>query len=208
MLTEPMPPSIEPVGLGELKAYLRFDTPDEDAVLAGLLRSARAMCEAFTRTWLIQRTAVETIPIVRGIGWPVPTWSYADALCDYPASGRAMPPPPGARLAGAPVQGVSLVEAIDPGVTVWRTLPASAYTVNVDVDGGGRVTTMDGTAWQARATYVAGLAVDWNGVPEPLRQGIVRLTAHMWANRDGSDGAGPPAVVAALWRPWRKLRLG
>jgi hypothetical protein len=44
-------------------------------------------------------------------------------------------------------------------------------------------------------------------VPEPLRQGIVRLAAHLYAAR-GEVEAVPPAAVAALWRPWRRVRLG
>ena len=199
MLVEPLPAPVEPVGLGELKAYLRFDDASEDALLAALLRSARAMCEAFTRVWLIQRGAVETVPAVRGPGFPA-AWSHT-------VPGRAVAPS-GARLAGSPVLAVSLVEALDPGALVWRTLDPATYAVSIDADGVGRVTTSDPTAWQLRATYAAGLAADWNGVPEPLRQGIVRLAAHMWTNRDGTDEAGPPAVVAALWRPFRRLRLG
>jgi len=44
-------------------------------------------------------------------------------------------------------------------------------------------------------------------LPEPLRQGIVRLAAHLYTVR-GEAEAPPPACVAALWRPWRRLRLG
>ena len=53
---------------------------------------------------------------------------------------------------------------------------------------------------------VAGMASDGNGVPEPLRQGIVRLTAYLFNARDGSGGE-PPAAVTALWRPYRRMRL-
>ena len=52
----------------------------------------------------------------------------------------------------------------------------------------------------------AGLASEPNGVPEPLRQGILRLIAHLFATRDGSGGE-PPAAVTALWRPYRRMRL-
>jgi len=34
-------------------------------------------------------------------------------------------------------------------------------------------------------------------VPEPMRQGIVRLVAHMFAHRDAADEGRPPAMVAA-----------
>ncbi len=68
--------------------------------------------------------------------------------------------------------------------------------------------TSDATAQRLRVTYAAGQATDWNGVAEPLRHGIVRLAAHLFANRDTPEERGPPAVVAALWRPYRQLRLG
>ncbi len=106
MLVEPVPPTAEPVGLGELKAYLRLDTGDEDALLAGLLRSARALCEAFTRTWLIERGAVEIVPVVSK---------------------------PGARLAGAPVGAVSKVEALYADGTS-AVLTPDRYTVVYDAD--------------------------------------------------------------------------
>jgi uncharacterized phiE125 gp8 family phage protein len=59
----------------------------------------------------------------------------------------------------------------------------------------------------AKISFTAGVAADWNGVPEPLRQGIVRLAAHLYGAR-GQDEGAPPASVAALWRPWRRVRLG
>jgi hypothetical protein len=54
--------------------------------------------------------------------------------------------------------------------------------------------------------YQAGMAADLNGVAEPLRQGIMRLAAEHFVAR-GDEGAAPPAVVSALWRPWRRMRL-
>lgn len=90
------------VGLAECKAYLRLDGDNEDALIAGFIRTAMALCEAFT-----------------------------------------------------------------------------------------------GTA----------LSPDWNAVPEPLRQGIVRLVAHLFSHRDAADAGPPPTAVAALWRPYRQMRL-
>jgi uncharacterized phage protein (predicted DNA packaging) len=55
--------------------------------------------------------------------------------------------------------------------------------------------------------HFAGLSVDWSTSPAPLRQGIVRLVAYFYAHRDAADDAGPPAAVAALWRPYRRMRL-
>ncbi|WP_300537392.1 head-tail connector protein [Sphingosinicella sp.] len=49
------------VSLGEVKAYLRIDGADEDALLAGLVRSACALCEAFTGQVLIAEERSQTI---------------------------------------------------------------------------------------------------------------------------------------------------
>ncbi|QDX27374.1 phage gp6-like head-tail connector protein [Sphingomonas suaedae] len=52
-------------------------------------------------------------------------------------------------------------------------------------------------------SYEAGLADNWAGLPPPVAQGVVLLAAHLFEAR----GAQPPAVVTALWRPWRRMRL-
>jgi uncharacterized phiE125 gp8 family phage protein len=52
----------------------------------------------------------------------------------------------------------------------------------------------------------AGMALSQNGVPEPIRQGVMRLVAHLFAARDDSGGE-MPAAVTALWRPYRRMRL-
>ena len=87
-------------------------------------------------------------------------------------------------------------------------LPIDAYAIDIDAAGDGWVrVTGPGSATRATVRYTAGLAVAWTGLPEPIRQGIVRLGAHLYSHRDAADEAGPPAAVAALWRPWRRMRL-
>jgi uncharacterized phiE125 gp8 family phage protein len=58
-----------------------------------------------------------------------------------------------------------------------------------------------------RVRYSAGLAADWAGLPEPLTQGVLRLTGHLFASRSGNGEGEPPAAVTALWRPYRLLRV-
>lgn len=156
------------VSLGEVKAYLRIDGAEEDALLAGLVRSACALCEAFTGQVLIAEARSQTIA----------------------ADGQWH------RLSATPVRSFE-------GAFVGAD--AAAFDSLTDASGDGWVRVSGSTA--ARVVVEAGLADDWNGVPEPLRQGIVRLTAHLYANRDAAGDAGPPAAVAALWRPWRRMRL-
>lgn len=157
-----------PVSLGEVKAYLRIDGAEEDALLAGLVRTAAALCEAFTGQVLIAEARSETVA----------------------ADGEWH------RLAATPVRSFE-------GAFIGED--AAAFDSLTDASGDGWVR-LSGSV-PARVAVEAGIAADWNGVPEPLRQGIVRLTAHLYANRDAAGDAGPPAAVAALWRPWRRMRL-
>ena len=53
----------------------------------------------------------------------------------------------------------------------------------------------------------AALPEDWADIPPSLAEGILRFAAHLYRARDHADESAPPAAVAALWRPWRALRL-
>ena len=46
-------------------------------------------------------------------------------------------------------------------------------------------------------------------LPDAIRHGVIRLCAHQHRGRDDERKAAavPPSVVAALWRPWRRMRL-
>jgi uncharacterized phiE125 gp8 family phage protein len=164
--------------LGETKAYLRIGHGEEDAVLARLIASAAELCEQFTGQALLARGFAETIA----------------------ASGAWT------RLGRLPVRSIEQVETLSDGVAA--ALPVQDYALDVDAGGAGWVRlTGPLSAPRVRVSYSAGMAEDWDGLAEPLRQGIVRLAAHLYAHRDAADDAGPPAVVTALWRPYRRMRL-
>lgn len=106
------------------------------------------------------------------------------------------------RLAAAPVAAVVAVAAVDDaGATV--VLDAERFAIDIDARGDGWVRVAAGAADRAHVTYAAGLAASWAALPAPLAQGVVLLAAHLL------NGAtdGPPAAVAALWRPLRRMRL-
>jgi uncharacterized phiE125 gp8 family phage protein len=169
-----------PVALAELKALLRVTVSDEDALLAGLARAAADICEAFTGRALIERGLEEEL--AARTAW--------------------------ARLGQSPVRAIDGVAALgeDGGAT---PLAASAYAIDIDAAGDGWVRLLDGGgAKKVRVAYRAGMAADPNGLPEALRHGIVRLAAHFYAARDRAEAGEPPAAVTAIWRPWRRLRLG
>lgn len=84
-------------------------------------------------------------------------------------------------------------------------LEASAYAVDIDADGDGWLrSSADGG--DVRVSYRAGIADDWDAIPQAIGHGVVRLAAHLYSGRDEPTGA-PPASVAALWRPFRRMRL-
>lgn len=56
-------------------------------------------------------------------------------------------------------------------------------------------------------TYTAGSAANWNEIAEPVRFGILRLAAHLCANRDSAAVGAVPSAVLALWQSYRKVRL-
>jgi uncharacterized phiE125 gp8 family phage protein len=162
------------VSLAECKAYLRLERDDDDALLAGLIRTAMALCEAFTGQWLIVRDGEQRLASAGH-------WQRITAL-------------PVVAITGVTIAGVAL--------------PGTAFESDIDVAGTGWVRLRDPVAGAAAVVgFRAGLGADWNGVPEPLRQGLVRLVTHLFTHRDAADAGPPPAAVAALWRPWRRLRL-
>lgn len=169
-----------PVALDEIKAFLRISTTDEDTLLAALARSANDACEAFIGRTLIARAIDEALPASSA-------WT---------------------RLAAAPVASISGIAAIAADGSA-SALAADAYAIDIDAAGEGWVRLLAATgAKRVRVSYVAGMASDSNGIPEALRHGIVRLTAFLYSQRDRANDGDPPAAVTALWRPWRRLRLG
>ncbi len=160
------------VGLAECKAALRLERDDEDALIAGHIRAATALCEAFTGLWLIEREGEQRL--AGDLVWQ--------------------------RLLASPV--VSVTGVFSAGVAL-----ADGWEAEVAADGTGWVRLVRRPDAPVVARFRAGLAADWNGVPEPLRAGIVRLVSHFFTHRDAADAGPPPAAVAALWRPWRRMAL-
>lgn len=181
MTTPPIPEGAIAEAREEAKAYLRIAGADEDALVARLMGSAAELCEGFIGQPLIAREHEEVLRT--SAAW--------------------------ARLSAAPVRTIAAVEALTEDGT-GAPLPVDAYAVDVDAAGHGWVRVTDaGGAKRVQVRYEAGLAAEWSGLPQALRQGAVRLAAHLYTYRDapGDSGRAPPMAVTALWRPWRAARL-
>jgi len=168
-------PVIE-AALAETKAWLRIDTAQDDEAIAALCRSAIGMAEDFCAQHLFARTGMEMLA-------PAREWR---------------------RLRACPVRSITGVAAVAMDGTE-SALSAQDYALDIDAAGDGWVRVMRAEMpGRVLVDLSAGLAEDWADLPDPLRQGVVRLAAHLFAD---SGSEAPPAIVTALWRPWRRMRL-
>jgi uncharacterized phiE125 gp8 family phage protein len=166
------------VSLSEAQAYVRIETGEEEAVVAGLIRVASGLCEAFINQVVIARPFE----------------------CMLPASGCWE------RLSITPVRSIGAVAGMDSSGAA-TPLASDGYSVDVDFNGDGWVRTAQANGVsRVQVSGTAGMADDENGVPEPIRQGVLRLVSHLFTSRDG-EGGEVPAAVTALWRPYRRMRL-
>ena len=173
------PAELPSAALAQLKQWLAIRSSADDAALTAQLRSALEMCEAFTGTVPLACLCEEVLP----------------ASAEWQA------------LATRPVQAITRVEAIPAEGPRYAFAP-DAYAIELEADGRGLVRVIrQGSAGRVAVRFTAGLAPAWELLPEGLRHGVVRLAAHHWRERDSGADAGPPAAVAALWRPWRRMRL-
>lgn len=171
--------SLDSIMLDEAKAYLRLENDEEDAPLGAIILAAIAHAEAFTRQILIRRGASETIGISR-------EWTRLSATPVYQINGAN----------GLPANGAPFA------------LADTHFDIDIDNNGDGHIRILQaGSAGRVEVQYHAGISESWAGLPEAMRLGILRLIGHLHLHRDNGDDAGPPAAVAALLRPWRRMRL-
>lgn len=165
--------------IAEVRAYLRMGAGIDDAVLAGLLRGASALCEQFTGQTLVMRDVRETLPVSGA-------WQRL-SLCPVSAI---------IRVEGVPAEGAAFPLAI------------SDYAIDLDPQLVGLVRVVrQGAAGRVRISYRAGMVASAGEVPDTLRQGIVMTAAQLHRERDGDGASGIPDAVMALWQPWRRVRI-
>lgn len=173
------PAALPPAALAELKQWLGITTGADDAPLTALLRAALDACEGFTGTMPLEAVCEEVLPAASD--WQV--------------------------LATRPVQAIAGIDGIPAEGSVFA-LPADAYEIELEANGAGRLRVIrPGIAGRIAVRFTAGLAPDWDALPASLRHGVLRLAAHQHRERETPGSSLPPASVAALWRPWRRLRL-
>jgi uncharacterized phiE125 gp8 family phage protein len=173
------PPVPGDAALAELKHWLGITRPNDDDTLAGLLLTSLTICEAFTGKAPLRQTVEEVVALSGD-------WQELVSRPVRDLTGAALIAADGSRQAIS-----DLAEALE-----WRITSGACARLLEPFEGRGMALTLD-----------VGIAADWASLPAPLRQGIVRLAAHHFRDRDGKATAVPPASVTALWRPWREVRL-
>lgn len=162
--------------LAEVKSWLRIETAHDDAAIAGLVRAAIGMAEDFCGQVMFVRGGTEVLPAGR-------EWM---------------------RMRACPVRGITGARGL-PADGAAFALASDAYAIDIGADGDGWVRVVQpGSAGRVEVDMTAGIASGWADLPDALRQGIVRLAAHLFAEREAN---APPAIVTALWRPWRRMRI-
>lgn len=172
------PASLTGAPLAELKRWLSISVADEDEFLASLIAGALALCERFTGIVPFKCEVRETIPCH--------TTPHV--------------------LAATPV--ISLIETKAVAGLDERILTPAEFDFSTDGAGGASLALLASIAEpQVELRYYAGLASEWEDLDEGLRQGVIRHAAHLFREREQGDAGQLPASIAALWRPWRRLRL-
>lgn len=178
------PADVSGAALAELKSWLGITRPNEDDLLVDLLQASLAMCEAFIGQVPLWQLLEERLPVRPG-RYPLVTRPVATSI-------------------------VTVELVLQDGSRTSVDLPD--YELELESSGSACFRLDRELAGQGVAVRVrAGIAGTWDDIPPALKQGIIRLAAYLYRDRDrtGSERSdlAPPASVAALWRPWRVLRL-
>lgn len=184
------PAVLPPAALAELKQWLGISTTQDDDSLAALLAMALEVCADFTGVLPLLCTVEESLSLDglrHGEPWPFahPRWH---------------------RLASTPVRSVTSVVGVQADGT---QVAVEDFEIRIDASGACqlRIEAPAGCS-SAVVSFEAGLAADWDHLPQPLHHGIIRLAAHQYRMRDSAAAdALPPTSVTALWRPYRRMRL-
>lgn len=179
-------PTIEPVNVVEIKAWLREDGVDEDDLIQALAVSARMTLEAYTRRFFV-------------------TQSWRVVLDAWPCSTSEL------FLPFAPFQSVSAIRVFDADDTT-RTLSPTDYRAAPN-SVGGRLSFR--IAPPAPGRSIDGVEIDFavgygaaaSQVPEPLRRAIMILVAHWREKRGDARDDALPLAVTQLAAPFRRERL-
>lgn len=181
-----VPPAAEPLTLAEVKAHLRLDATDEDALLTSLLKTAREHLERTSGLALMRQTLRLYLD-----GWP-----------DGPV-----------RIGRGPVQSIEAVRIFD-GAGVARVLPILGHVLDgAALPARLWLPQREATARAVNGIeidFIAGYA-SANEVPGDLKRALLTHVALMFSFRGAvspeNQPAGVPDGYERLLAPYLARRL-
>lgn len=186
------PPSQEPVTLAEAKTHLRVEVDTEDALISGLIASARQWAENETNRALVTQT------------WRLWLDAFPSFLPSTPRAEIVLPNPPLATV-------TAIAYTASDGTSL--TLDPSLYTLDKATEP-GRVMPAWGTNWPSTrdvanavsVTYTAGYG-DPAAVPEGIRRAILQYVGSFYDHREGGPKPDMLTALRRLLDPSRIRRL-
>jgi uncharacterized phiE125 gp8 family phage protein len=178
-------PAVEPIGMPDMRAYLRLDDGAEDDLIAALVKTARVHVEAAAGRVLVEsrwRMGLDAWPEGRVVPLPVSPLIAVERVRVFDRDGGAIDVPAG------------LYEA-DP----FSDPPRLVVDPLAPEPGRRR----QGVLIEVRAGYGA----TPESVPAPLRQAVRLLVARWFENRGDADPGPLPPDVLALVAPFRRMRI-
>lgn len=182
--------SAEPITLAQLKAQVRQDTTDDDAVLTLAIAAARAKAENYTGTAIISQTWEQT-------------------LDEFPEAEIELLKPP--------VTSITSLSYVDTtGAT--QVISSGNYTLDAATFPGW-VLPAYGTEWPATRDQANAVAiryttgyVDANAVPADMRAWLLLTAAFIYAQREvmvlgGKVAEIPARFVDSLLDPYRVFKV-
>jgi uncharacterized phiE125 gp8 family phage protein len=179
------PPVVEPVSLPEVKAHLRIDVADEDALLGSLIVTSRLQIEAAlalalnSQSW---RLTLDCWPLGGTVEIPIRPLQSANGIRVRDLAEMAVTVDP-------------FAYAIDVASDIGRIAPRSGYWPQPGIRQNG-----------IEIDFVAGFGPAPADVPALIRQALLMLIAHWYENREpaavGSPAARIPDDVSALLAPY------
>lgn len=192
-------PVREPILLDEVKEHLRIESDHEDAAIASFIAAARAVVEAATGLYLIDRSVDIYVDRWSELMPQQPNHSRAISLCDHlvPISGAGSP----VKLPVRPVGAVTSIMLVDDGdveaewaLENYQLQPGLEPTLHLAVSAAWPTPARDFGGIKISVT--AGFGADWNAVPETIQQAVKMMVAKLYLCR-GDEAVAPANLLKA-----------
>lgn len=182
--------ALEPITLAEAKLQCRVEIPDDDALIAGWIASARMRAEVIARQTFLPTTYDWFFD-----GFPLAGNGYFNRLIRATGPSPAWLPNGAAvlQLPKGPVISVESVSYYDSTGTL-TVYPASSYFLSVGSS--GRLQPLNGQVWPVLGPRIDGVVIRYTAgypsvanVPEVVKSAMKLLVAHWYENREATVAA-------------------